>query len=78
MPTLEQRVARHDREIAEIRRLLLLSAAQHVAARKEMRETRQAHKEDHAIAMREIRRLEKLLAGAFDRRGNGHEKRRLQ
>jgi hypothetical protein len=86
MPSLEQRVARHDREIAEIRRLLLKSAAEHVKSRKEMREIRetqaraekemQAIRAAQAIAEKEMRELLETKEGVATR-GNGHRKRRI-
>ena len=81
MAALEQRISRHDREIAKIRRLLRMSATEHVKHRKEMREIRESHKliqAEHGIVMREIRELKNAIAGALERRGNGHHKRRLQ
>ena len=58
-----------------------MSTTEHVKHRKEMREIRESHKliqTEHGIVMREIRELKNAIAGALERRGNGHHKRRIQ
>jgi hypothetical protein len=69
--TLTERVSKHDREIAAIRKLVLTGMKMIIDLEKGMKELQAAQKRTEQTLERFIRSLER---GG----GNGHEKRRIQ
>lgn len=89
MPTLKERVDKHDREFAAIKKLILagmktLSRMEErfeidmAAAREEMREMR-AYQRETARQLRELgEKVDRVVSSIERGEGNGHKKTRIE
>ncbi len=85
MPSLKERVNKHDREIAAIRKLLAAGMkmlgrieAKQLAAEDEMREMR-AYQRETARQLRELgERIDRVVRSIEHGEGNGHSKKRIE
>ena len=76
--TLKERVDRHDREIAAIRKLLQIGMRMQVKNEEAIRKLAQAQRETDRLLKETDRQLNKLIRSLEAGSGNGHESTRVE